>query len=148
KNGYEYELITLDNCFTGSKYIQECLNSPHRPGIKYCKASDYLRMYYLKNFGGVYLDSDVEMLLEGPGFDHLLNQRMFVGEEGCETIPGTIVLGSAVIGAEANHPFIAELLETLERDYRGDTDDNYSCSMHQMNIRGVKHQNSLVIMSP
>ena len=139
KNGYEYELITLDNCFTGSKYIQECLNSPHRPGIKYCKASDYLRMYYLKNFGGVYLDSDVEMLLEGPGFDHLLNQRMFVGEEGCETIPGTIVLGSAVIGAEANHPFIAELLETLERDYRGDTDDNYSCSMHQMNKIGRAH---------
>lgn len=148
KNGYEYELIDLSNCYKDSKYIQECLNSSYRPGIKYCKASDYLRMHYLKNFGGIYLDSDVEILENGPGFDHLLDQRMFLGEEGCETIPGTIVLGSAVIGAEPDHPFIAELLETLERDYRGDTDDNYACSMHELNIRGVKHQDKLVIMSP
>lgn len=148
RNGYEYELITLDNCYKDFKYMQECLNSTHRPGIKYCKASDYLRMYYLKNFGGIYLDSDVEMLQEGPGFDHLLEHRMFIGEEGCETIPGSIVLGSAVIGAEANHPFIAELLETLEKDFRGDTDDNYECSMHQINIRGIKHQDKLVILRP
>lgn len=145
KNNYEYELITLDNCFKDSEYIQQCLNSPHRDGIRYCKASDYLRLYYLKNFGGIYLDSDVEVV---GSFDTIIHHKMFVGEEGCQTISNSIVIGSAVIGAEANHPFICELLEVMETQYRGDDNDNYECSMHQINMRGVKWQHLFKIYKP
>ena len=59
--GYEFKLITLDNCFRDSKYMRECLDSPHL-SKRWCKASDYLRMHYLLNEGGIYMDADVEIL--------------------------------------------------------------------------------------
>ncbi len=45
---------------------------------KYAFASDYIRFYALYHFGGIYLDSDVEVL---KSFDGLLNQKFFFGFE-------------------------------------------------------------------
>lgn len=145
--GYEHHLITLDNCFKGSKYIQECLASNHRPGIKYCKASDYLRMHYLEAFGGIYLDADVE-ILPGKNFDDLLFDRMFVGLEKNDWGEGRVVLGTAVIGAEAHHPLIQRWMDEVEMRFRGDTDDCYESSMEQLNILGVSYQDTMRLYSP
>ena len=38
--------------------------------------SDYVRLYALYNYGGIYLDTDVELLTD---FDHLLNNSAFCG---------------------------------------------------------------------
>ncbi len=45
---------------------------------KYAFAADYIRLYALSNYGGIYLDSDVEVL---KSFDDLLHLPYFIGME-------------------------------------------------------------------
>src|SRR3990167_3802609 len=122
--GYIHEVIGIDLSrfqMSESKYIKECLNSPY-PTKKWCKLSDYLRMYYLYNFGGIYLDADVQVM-PGKNFDGLLYNKMFAGRERNGWI------GSAVIGAEPNHPFIKKWMETVETNFKGDDDKCFESSM-------------------
>lgn len=59
---------------------------------KYAFAADYIRVYALYTEGGVYLDSDVEMIKT---FDPLLEYRSFVGFEAA-----TNDVEAAIMGAE------------------------------------------------
>ena len=45
---------------------------------KYAFAADYIRLYAVYNYGGIYFDSDVEVI---KSFDELLNLPYFVGAE-------------------------------------------------------------------
>lgn len=69
---------------------------------KYAFAADYIRFYALYHFGGIYLDSDVEVL---KSFDDLLGRAYFLGEEYGGDIE------AAVIGAEPGLPWVKECLE-------------------------------------
>jgi mannosyltransferase OCH1-like enzyme len=68
---------------------------------KFAFVSDYCRLYVLKEFGGIYLDTDVQML---KSLDPLLNHQVFMGFEDDRWV------GASVIGAEKNALFIDELL--------------------------------------
>lgn len=108
--GYERVHITLENCFRGTKYIQECLEAK-----LWAKAADYLRIHYLNELGGIYTDSDCE-LIPGKNFDALLGNAMFVGREKNNYV------SNAIIGAEAGHPILADYLRTVERNFIGSGD--------------------------
>lgn len=69
---------------------------------KYAFAADYIRSYAIYNYGGIYLDSDVEVI---KSFDDLLSHHYFMGCEFNKTSPE-----AAVIGAEKGHPFFEKLL--------------------------------------
>lgn len=58
---------------------------------KYAFASDYIRFYALYTYGGIYLDSDVEVL---KSFDDLLTLDFFCGYE-FEGLPEAAIVGSA-----------------------------------------------------
>lgn len=58
---------------------------------KYAFASDFIRFYALYHYGGIYLDSDVEVI---KSFDDLLDRQFFFGYEY------TGVPEAAVVGAE------------------------------------------------
>lgn len=64
--------------------------------------SDYVRLLVLYEHGGIYLDTDVELL---SNFDHLLDNDSFVGFESRYN------LGSAVIGSKKDNQWIRDLLE-------------------------------------
>ena len=68
---------------------------------KYAFCADYIRMYALFNYGGVYLDSDVEVLRS---FNDLLTLPYFIGYESKQYFE------AAVIGAEKGNPFIGDVL--------------------------------------
>lgn len=55
---------------------------------KYAFAADYIRFYALYNYGGIYLDSDVEVL---KNFDDLLQFPYFMGTEKAGTIEAAIL---------------------------------------------------------
>ena len=69
---------------------------------KYAFAADYIRLYALYNYGGIYLDSDVLMY---KSFNPLLNLPYFIG---------TDMIGyfePAIIGAEKGISFIGDVLD-------------------------------------
>lgn len=69
---------------------------------KYAFAADYIRLYALYNYGGIYLDADV---LVYKSFDDLLQLPYFIG---CDQIGA---FEAAVIGAEKGCPWITDILE-------------------------------------
>lgn len=69
---------------------------------KYAFVADYIRLYVLYNYGGIYLDTDVKVL---KSFDDLLNNKAFICFEGDDAI------ASSTIGAEKNNYLIECLLK-------------------------------------
>jgi len=73
---------------------------------KYAFAADYIRLYALYNYGGIYLDTDVEVLKP---FDDILNLPYFIGKENYERS-----IEAATIGAEKGCFWIGECLKYYE----------------------------------
>lgn len=73
---------------------------------KYAFAADYIRLYALFNYGGIYLDSDVEVIKP---FDKLLELPYFIGQE--KTPSG---IEAATIGFPPKHPLVKQLLDRYE----------------------------------
>ena len=69
---------------------------------KYAFCADYLRLYALYNYGGIYLDSDVEVI---KSFDDLLHLPYFIGYESKK------YLEAAVIGSEKQNLFLFKILQ-------------------------------------
>lgn len=63
----------------------------------YAYASDIIRVYLLKTYGGIYLDTDIEII---KSFDELLTNDFFIGYES------KYWFGSAVIGSVKSHPVL------------------------------------------
>lgn len=63
---------------------------------KFAFVSDYIRLWVLEKFGGVYMDTDVEVIKP---LDDLLEQKAFIGfEESLAHLPGTCVIGTEAYG--------------------------------------------------
>lgn len=73
---------------------------------KWAFVSDYARFDILEKYGGIYLDTDVEVL---KNFDNLLNYNAFAGFECSDYIN----FGSAV-GAEPHNKIIQEMLAYIQ----------------------------------
>ena len=69
---------------------------------KYAFVSDYIRIKALCEYGGIYLDTDVEVL---KSFDSLMNHKGFLGFENRTTV------GTAVMACEAQSDFAKEMVE-------------------------------------
>lgn len=68
---------------------------------KYAFAADYIRLYALYHHGGIYLDSDVEVIKK---FDDLLHLPYFIGTEG------ESVVEAGVFGSEKGSNWISDCL--------------------------------------
>lgn len=75
---------------------------------KWAFAADYVRCFAVYKYGGIYLDTDVEVF---KSFDDLLDNRMFIGQERATYhLNGHAYkitrLTSHCFGAEPEHPFL------------------------------------------
>lgn len=70
---------------------------------KYAFVSDYVRLYALYNEGGIYLDSDIEVLKR---FDDLLENSAFTGFEKNDRI-----VAAWIFGSEKENPIFKEFLD-------------------------------------
>ena len=101
---WEYKLWTEDNFDISSApaYVQEAYAVK-----KYAFVSDYVRLWALEREGGLYLDTDVEVLRS---FEPLLNDIAFIGlEESLAVLPGTCVMA-----CEAHSQWVKDMLATYE----------------------------------
>jgi mannosyltransferase OCH1-like enzyme len=103
----EYEIvewnensIDLAQIIKTNIYVRECYRRKLWPFV-----SDYIRLMILKDYGGIYLDSDVEVV---SSFDHLLENDFFIGLETSDR------LGCGVIGCSKSHPLISKVLDFYE----------------------------------
>ncbi|MBR4785323.1 MAG: glycosyl transferase [Fibrobacter sp.] len=80
---------------------------------KWAFAADYIRLYALYNYGGIYLDSDVEVLKP---FDVLLDRSYFFGREHTpDRIENRNSIEAATMGAEKGLPFLKKVMDFYER---------------------------------
>lgn len=69
---------------------------------KWSLVSNYVRLDVLKEFGGIYIDADVEIIT---GFDDLLNSDFFIG------FMWDCTLGTAVIGSSPMNKIVCDILD-------------------------------------
>ena len=100
---WEYCLWSEDNFDVNSTpYTREAYEAK-----KYAFVSDYVRLWALNREGGVYMDTDVEVLKP---MDNLLHLKAFAGFEGSKHLP----LATCVMGSEANGIWVCEQLDNYK----------------------------------
>lgn len=86
---------------------------------KYAYVSDVARFWILYHYGGIYFDTDVEVI---KSFDDILQKGAFMGQE--KNIPTEIYTNVAPglgLGVEKNHPFYKQMLDFyLKQEFRCD----------------------------
>lgn len=100
----DYEIIRWDESnydVTKNEYLKKAYESR-----KWAFVTDYARLEIVYRQGGIYLDTDVE-LIKNP--DTLLANACFMGMEQV----GTVATGLG-FGAEAGHPFLRENMKAYE----------------------------------
>ncbi len=100
----DYEIIEWnENNFdiNYNAYVKEAFEEK-----KWAFITDVARLYALVNYGGIYMDTDVEVLKPLDGF---LEESAFSGFESEERIP------TGIMAAEVGQPLFQELLD----DYKG-----------------------------
>lgn len=131
----EYEIKRWDesnfdiNC---SKYVKEAYEAK-----KYAFVSDYARLVALYEYGGIYFDTDVE-LIKSP--DGLLENKGFLGlERGAPTSHGRTILPATGLGIGCEPH--SEIIRLMTEDYKGlsflrenGTYDMLPCTQRNMHI--------------
>ncbi len=113
KNFPDYEIIEWNEDNFDVDIIQ--YTSDAYNAKKYAFVSDYARFFVLNKYGGIYFDTDVEII---KNMDHIISNGPFMGCEH-ESVLGEspLKLGVATglcLGVEPNHPFINKLLKHYE----------------------------------
>ena len=102
----EYELVLWNedrfDLSQSNLFVQQAYKSG-----KYAFVSDYVRMYALYHHGGIYLDTDVEVV---KSFDDLLDCGVFFGFENQKMIASGLGCG-----AKPKHWFIQEIMNEYEQ---------------------------------
>ncbi len=104
---------------------------------KYAFVSDYVRLWALERYGGVYLDTDVEIL---QSLDNLLRDTAFIGfEESLAHLPGT-----CVIGCEAHCDWVIQMLKTYDNVTFYDKDGQFDMTTNVQRLGAKMVENGLI----
>ncbi len=117
---WKYMLWNEDNfdIATAPAYVQEAFEAR-----KFAFVSDYVRLWALEQYGGLYMDTDVEVFKP---FDDLMGQyNAFAGFEGSKHLP----IGTCVLASAAHGEWVTEMLKAYEgRHFKRVYDAQ--CTMH------------------
>lgn len=104
--------------FDSSQWLQEAYSEKN---WAYC--SDYLRIYALYHYGGIWLDTDVEVL---KSFNDLLKLPYFIGEEArdIETDNEYYGIEAATMGFEKHNILIGTILNWYQSNSYFELKDN------------------------
>lgn len=100
---YEYKLWNEDTFdVTSTPYTKEAYDTR-----KFAFVTDYVRLYALYTEGGIYMDTDVEVLKP---FDDLLSLSGFTGYEGSKYLPPV----TGTMASEAGNEWVKEQLDAYK----------------------------------
>lgn len=120
KHLQDYQFILWD-----AKKLSELNNTFANEAIsvkKWAFAADFVRVYAVYTYGGIWLDTDVEVF---KSFDPFLNDCMFIGREWYthNYSPQVCYLTSHCFGAEKGHPFLKDCLDYYSKRHFIRTDN-------------------------
>jgi len=120
-------------------YVQQAYDAK-----KWAFVTDYVRLYALYSFGGVYMDTDVEVIKK---LDDFLQLKGFSGFEDTQNVP------TGIMAAEKGMPLIKNWLEEYDTkqfllpDGTLNTETNVITITRNMKDRGLQLDNTLQIIS-
>ena len=101
---------------------------------KWAFITDYVRLYALATMGGVYMDTDVEVL---KNLDVFLNEPGFSGFERVDAVP------TGIMAAEKGNPFVLQLLEEYNSLHFIREDGTYDLTTNVVRITDTAKKNGL-----
>lgn len=132
---YEFVLWDMDRLMreTDSDFVREAIQMR-----KWAFAADYTRLFAINKYGGIWLDTDVELF---KNIDRFLADECFIGKESWVNTDGYVYLTSHFMGAVKGHPFIKECLDYYEgRHFVTGKDKNGSPILNQTTISHMQAQ--------
>lgn len=126
----DYEIVEWneDNFdINSNQYVKEAYECR-----KFAFVTDYVRLYVLKKYGGIYMDTDVEVIKP---IDTFLNCHAFSGFENNDLIP------TGIIGAEKNNEWISCLLEDYNSIHFVDSKGNMDLTPNTDRITATTKKN-------
>lgn len=103
---------------------------------KYAFAADYIRIYALHQYGGIYLDTDVEVIRK---FDDLLHLPYFAGTEGGNWIE------AAVFGAEKGSEWLKDILTYFDKPFINDDGSYAMITLPQVMNRIIQKKREIIV---
>ena len=104
---------------------------------KYAFVTDYVRLYALKTEGGIYMDTDVEILKP---LDDLLQLKAFTGYEGSKHKPPV----TGLMASEANGEWVSEQLASYNDTHFLLPDGSYDITTNTQRISHIMQMNGFV----
>lgn len=127
---YEIKEWNEDNFdITENKYVKEAYENK-----KWAFVTDYVRLKVLYEYGGIYLDSDVEVLKP---IDKFLGDECFSGFESKDMVP------TAIMGSKKGASFMKELLEYYDGRSFVKEDGSFDMTANTITITNICRQNGL-----
>lgn len=111
---------------------------------KWAFASDYIRLWALYKYGGIYLDTDTEVLKT---LDTFLDHRLFIGTQvfsidiNKKEKKNVTNLSMGVIGSEPEHPYIKECMLALEQSNIVKSDGSIDTKVTNYSMSEILQQN-------
>ena len=128
----DYEMVLWDEDnfdVTSIPYTKEAYESG-----KYAFVTDYVRLLALKEIGGIYMDTDVEVL---KNLDDLLHLPAFSGFESEFDVP------TGIIASEKNGLWVNEQLEYYNNKHFIKDDGKYDTTTNVQIISGIMQEGGL-----
>lgn len=130
---YQYKLWNEDNFDVNSvSYVKEAYEAR-----KFAFVTDYVRLYALYSEGGIYMDTDVEVLKP---YDDLLQLTAFTGYEGSKRMPPV----TGTMASEANGEWVKEQLEAYADAHFVKPDGTLDLTTNTVRISTIMKSNGFV----
>lgn len=131
---YEVKIWTEDNFdYKQNQYMKEAYESK-----KWAFVTDYVRLKVLYDFGGIYMDTDVEVR---KSLDSLLENKAFSGFEGPDRIP------TGIMGAEKHNRWIKLLLQDYENRHFILPDGSFDLTTNVKTITDTTVENYPIVLN-
>mgnify|MGYP003292418241 CR=1 FL=1 len=129
----DYEIVEWneDNFDINSNtYVKEAYENR-----KYAFVTDYVRLYAMYNYGGIYMDTDVEVL---KSLDEFLDNVAFSGFESSQYIP------TGIMASEKGFPLYKEFLDYYTDRYFVKPDGSLDTTTNVLIMSNIAEKHGLV----
>ena len=130
----EYEIIEWNESnfdVNSNCYIKEAYEAK-----KYAFVTDYVRLFVMYEYGGIYMDTDVELV---KNLDDFLKNHAFSGFESSNSIP------TGIMASEKHFKLFGDLLKYYENKHFLNDDGSYDTTTNTVTITQMCKKYGLVL---